>query len=410
MKKALFSFSLLILIIGNAFSADYYWVGGSGDWTELQHWASSPGGTGNAYATIPAIIDNVFFESHSFTIGSNAVSVGSSITFHDMNWTGATTYPIFTCGVNMDISGSLTLIPNMQFNNSGGQTTFISDSPETIITANKVLKNVTFNGNGSWTLVGYPLNVDNDISLMKGSLITAGYTVICSKFNSTPPVISNQRLLDIRNSTFNLKSSDNCPYLCWDVDNSGNSIYVISDNSTINFGGGFSTSTMKAGCGLHYNDVNFIAGPGMMLICNDTIRNATFSQDGYILGSNSIFNNTIIMGNGSIGDTLLLLCDVPLNTSYSNTDNRFNTVDIYHTGRVYGNHNVFNNLLFSTHPSYWGCGYPGGAEDGELHGNNDTIFDLLSFSREGKIFGTRNDINLCTFMCDGWVYWKTRVN
>ncbi|MEI8204206.1 MAG: PKD domain-containing protein, partial [Bacteroidota bacterium] len=226
---------------------------------------------------------------------------------------------------------------------------------------------------------------------------------MCSKFNSTPANPLSQRLLDIQNSTFNIKLADNCPYLSWDVDNTGNSILILSAGSTIYFGGSFTTSTMRAGCGLHYNDVNFIAGTGSLLLCNDTIRDVTFSYDGYILGQNNILNNVLIKGNGTIGDTTSYLCNLPLSPTYSNTNNRFDTVNIYHQGRVYGNHNLFHDLWFSTHAYYGGCDYPGNFQDGMIFGSNDTIFNTLLFDREGTISGTQNDINICTFLCDGWV-------
>lgn len=406
MKKLLLFLSLLISFIGSGFSANYYWVHGSGDWGDYSHhWATTSGGS-VFYASEPTLNDNVFFNNLSgFTGSLDSITVNSNISFHDMNWTGVTTNPRFKCGSNMDISGSLTFVPtpNMLFDNSGGQTTFISGTSEIIVSANQVFNSVTFNGNGSWTLQGYQLNVDNNISLLKGTLITNGYTVTCSKFSSLPPVNTNQRTLDIRNSVIKIKSSDNPPYLSWNVDNGGNSVHVISGNSTINFRGNNGISTMKAGCGLHYNDVNFLYDDGLLFVCTDTIRNTTFNYNGYVLGSSNIFNNVTIMGNGYIGDNSIILPLAPVSTD----NNRFNTVDIYHTGRVYGNHNVFNNVLFSTHPNscyYYACVYCGVTDNGELHGNRDTIFNLLSFIREGYIYGNQNVINISTFWCDGWIY------
>jgi gliding motility-associated-like protein len=404
MEKKLLAFIFLFVLISvTVHSSNYYWVGGNGYWHEYAtHWATTSGGS-TFHTSVPGQNDNVYFDVNSFTPSSDTVYVSDDIFFHDMSWVGVTTNPLFSCASNIRISGSLTLVSNMTFQNSGGQTTFVSDFDETINTGNKILKSVTFNGNGSWTLQNYMLNVDNDILLIKGTLHTNAFTVMCSKFVSTPADITSPRILDIRNSVIKIKSSDNGQYLSWKVDNSGNSMHVIYDNSTVEFRGSSGMSTMEAGCGLHYNDVNFLFDDGLMVVCTDTIRNATFNQNGYVLGSNNIFNNVTILGNGFIGDNSIILPLLPVNID----NNRFNTVDIYHKGRIYGDHNVFNNIYFSSHPSNCNpiiCVYCGATDDGELHGDNDTVTNLLSFKREGKIYGNLNVIKTCTYWCDGWVY------
>ena len=43
---------------------DYYWVGGSGQWTDVSHWATSSGGN-EFHPFTPSAIDNVFFDGNS---------------------------------------------------------------------------------------------------------------------------------------------------------------------------------------------------------------------------------------------------------------------------------------------------------------------------------------------------------
>ena len=175
----------------------------------------------------------------------------------------------------------------------------VSDNSETINSGGsaqnttKILKNVTFNGNGTWNLQSY-LNVDNDITLDKGTFISNGYGIMCSKFISTPSVNTNKRLLDIRNSVFKIKSSDNGLYLSWLVDNTGKSIYIKADGSTIEFRGSTGLSTMVCGCDLKYNDVHFLFDDGLMKICSDTIHNSNFDQNGEIQGDNTLLNDVNI--------------------------------------------------------------------------------------------------------------------
>lgn len=54
---------------------DYYWVGGSGDWTEASNWATSPGGS-TLHESPPSAIDDVFFDAHSFSGSGNIVNLG----------------------------------------------------------------------------------------------------------------------------------------------------------------------------------------------------------------------------------------------------------------------------------------------------------------------------------------------
>ena len=61
---ATFLFSLFLPI--SAFCADYYWIGGSGNWSDISHWATTSGGT-VTHPQVPTANDNVFFDQNSFT-------------------------------------------------------------------------------------------------------------------------------------------------------------------------------------------------------------------------------------------------------------------------------------------------------------------------------------------------------
>ena len=54
---------------------DYYWVGGSGFYDDVAHWASSSGG--DDYRSVePGPTDNVYFDENSgFTYGDNVVTI-----------------------------------------------------------------------------------------------------------------------------------------------------------------------------------------------------------------------------------------------------------------------------------------------------------------------------------------------
>ncbi|MHC1707938.1 MAG: PKD domain-containing protein [Bacteroidales bacterium] len=419
--RFLFSLSFMIISTLTSYSQiDYFWVGGSGQWEDYaHHWATTSGG--NTFHTAkPTLTCNVIFDDLSFTAQNQIVIVGDPNIFcHDMIWSNIPNGTTFVCGANINIGGSLTFASNMVLLNNSGVTSFDSDDFEVINTggSQNPLKNITINGNGTWTLQNY-LNVDNDITLDKGTLITDDHTLQCSKFISTPAINTNLRILDLGSSLFLINSANNLPYLSWNVDNSTGTFHVISNgNSLIQFQNTSGLSTMHAGVGLNYDDVKFM-GPGRLEIDFDTIRDATFIGPGEIIGDTNIVHDALFLDYGMINGHDNIFNDVVmqmdgdignLSLSGRNVDhNHFNLVDIWHRGRVYGNGNVFNDLFFSSHPEdccpfCLSCVYCGYYQDGELHGNNDTVYNQLIFTREGKIFGTHNYFNNTTFWCDGWV-------
>ncbi|MEK7224816.1 MAG: hypothetical protein AAB221_03945, partial [Bacteroidota bacterium] len=71
-KKSLSAFALFLFLIP-AFSADYYWVGNSGNWSDFAaHWATASGG-GTFHTAPPTSADSVFFDANSFSLALQAV-------------------------------------------------------------------------------------------------------------------------------------------------------------------------------------------------------------------------------------------------------------------------------------------------------------------------------------------------
>jgi len=119
-KGTIKMFAVLLLITA-AFplhAAKYYWVGGSGNWTDLNHWASTSGGT-KQYLTLPGEFDDVIFDANSgFTSTSKVVTMDSTAHCKDMNWAAATNTPVFNdlnAGYYLYVSGNITLSAGMTF-------------------------------------------------------------------------------------------------------------------------------------------------------------------------------------------------------------------------------------------------------------------------------------------------------
>ena len=62
LKKSLLLVCFYFLQISAFLAADYYWIGGSGNWSDPQKWALSSGGT--PAGTIPTGFDNAIFDGN----------------------------------------------------------------------------------------------------------------------------------------------------------------------------------------------------------------------------------------------------------------------------------------------------------------------------------------------------------
>ena len=76
--------------------ANRYWVGGTGNWSGAAHWSTASGGTGGA--SVPTSADSVYFDANSFTATGQTVTVDTTSSCLDMDWTGALYNPTFAGG------------------------------------------------------------------------------------------------------------------------------------------------------------------------------------------------------------------------------------------------------------------------------------------------------------------------
>lgn len=96
---------------------DYYWVGGTGNWSDFaNHWATSSGGN-EFHSTLPTDEDNLYFDNNSFTAQGQSVLIDDYFECHDLDFTGVQFSPSVSSndiGNNgLTITGSLTLTESM---------------------------------------------------------------------------------------------------------------------------------------------------------------------------------------------------------------------------------------------------------------------------------------------------------
>ena len=93
--------------------AGYYWVGGSGDWSDVNHWATSSGGSIKQMVP-PTLVDHVFFDANSFSAAGQTVNLDIDGVCANMTWLSALFNPTFAGSAStLEINGNLTLSPNM---------------------------------------------------------------------------------------------------------------------------------------------------------------------------------------------------------------------------------------------------------------------------------------------------------
>jgi len=190
---------LLLVIFNSAFcilnstfapAANYYWVGGTGNWSNYTaHWATSSGG--NVFQPhVPSSFDNVYFDANSFTAPGQIVTNDTTIAYClDMDWTGATNNPTFEAAninIQLKIFGSLTLNPNVNFSFNGALTLTSFNPGKTIQTFSRVLQcPIEFNGaGGEWTLLD-SLTTTRSIKLTYGTLRTNDNNIRALSFESS---------------------------------------------------------------------------------------------------------------------------------------------------------------------------------------------------------------------------------
>jgi len=335
-------------IINAAGGTDYYWVGGTGDYNDASHWASTSGGAGGA--GVPNINDNVFFDANSFTApGQIVTAIGDAshnVNCKDMDWTGATNDPVVAGAATefLKIYGSLTFIPNMSFDFSGKVYFEATDPGHTVICAGLLMDNdyIYFNGDGGeWTLQD-ELNVGDEIIYLNyGTLSTNGQPVFADRFYSNN---TNTRTLILGSSVLTLAENTTYAFLF-----NGTNLTLDAGTSLIKFptaGGGMNCT----GSGnLGFYDV----------ICEALTGNSQ------IANQNGSFNTIVYNNNGTLQD-----------------GNTVDSVTFTGNGIIYDNNNNINYLEFNANATIngnngiYGEVFMGG--DGNIVGNN--TFGTLEFT------------------------------
>ncbi|MEZ5021764.1 MAG: hypothetical protein R2728_00625 [Chitinophagales bacterium] len=154
-KISLLLFTLITFTF-QGFSQDYFWVGGSGNWTDVSHWATTSGGT-SFHSAPPGANNDVYFDANSFDANNQEVTLDAdSLLCKNLNFSGVTNSPKFGFEDYYDrifIHGDFTIVEDMQW---GFQQTYL------------VGENIDINTNNVWipsTFYISPTNENTNVNL-----------------------------------------------------------------------------------------------------------------------------------------------------------------------------------------------------------------------------------------------------
>ena len=265
MKKSIITFSFFVFFT-SLFAQDYYWVGGSGNWSDYDnHWATSSGGT-TFHTQAPTSSDNVIFDVNSFDSFGQVVTLDEHANCLSMDWTGVTNFPVIDGNDHdMNIYGSLTLSADMTADFEDLE--FESNTSGNTITTNGTdlgtSSNFRLNGTGGeWTLmdnlscyrffmIAGTLNTNDNNLDIDNNFITSGTIAKVLNLGSSQISASSWRMLGtnltvnagtskISVSTFYSDELGDGPYDYYDVEFS-------SDGGSLRYSASFNTITIPAG-------------------------------------------------------------------------------------------------------------------------------------------------------------------
>jgi gliding motility-associated-like protein len=108
LRRLWFTIFILVGILPVSKSADYYWVGGSGDWFIISNWATVSGGTIPPLG-LPDSTDNIFFDSLSFSGTSQTVTINGTFRCKNLFFSGVQNRSPRLSGGNLSVYGSVKL-------------------------------------------------------------------------------------------------------------------------------------------------------------------------------------------------------------------------------------------------------------------------------------------------------------
>lgn len=373
MRKKLLLFLLALSAI-KANAADYYWVGGGGSWSDLNHWRLGSSG-GSIPSIVPSSADNVFFTSAS---GFGTTTVAKTVTLdangfcNNMTWAiDVPNSPRFirsTSAFSLEIWGNALLAPS---------TTYAVAFTFKGATANTITTNGTVIGEFGMEIDKATGSLTVTDSLVQGTLTNSSgtnQTVLTSgTFNIAGKKVSGYQFYSQNTNTRTLEMTNANVNYRYQYRVTGTGKTINASGSTLTAQGYYYTD------GGTYNRVIATVGstPGTFSIDSTTFTSITFTEasaasgaalrygntvtDSLIfLGAGRLFNNNTVahvrfgmqsylMGTGNIIGTMQCLHDFQVSNNFTNTVDTL-LLAANHTSTFKGTFNINKYLLVNGAP------------------------------------------------------------
>jgi len=285
---------LFVSTFSTSFAATYFWIGGTGNWSDPAHWSLSSGGP--SAGAIPTAADNVSFDAASSLTGASTITMNVPVTVVNFNFSLAPNFTLSGALTSIEVRGNLIGNSTATITYSGAIHMF-SSSPASQLTsggrtwANNFVFTASLGTNG--VILTDALTTTGSISVTAGIFNSNSKTINCSTFSSTN---GGDRELTLSNSIVNLSGTS------WTVTPSGggNTLAFNAIGSTINLNN--ATTVNFSGGGLTYNTLNSQALVLEMLGSN-AFGTSTLSPSSTLkLENNTLHTFSSLILNGTCSD------------------------------------------------------------------------------------------------------------
>jgi gliding motility-associated-like protein len=273
-RKLSILFMLLVPAVLSA--ANYYWVGGSGPWHDINHWATSSGGTVK-HSVVPSPADDVIFDQNSFSATGQTVSLpGGLATCRDFRVINLTHNVALnaTAGSILKVYGSMKLNRKMSFPACPLYFEATTAGHHIDLDSINLANNVIFDGiGGTWYLDGFFSGTAIEVQFQNGSLYTQGHDLKLRSFISSG---STQRLLNFNQSEINLVSTASF---------GSNNLNLSALASIFRLSANNAYFQITGANPLSFNDLQFTGNGGTMNTTSSSFHDILFKGQASITGT-----------------------------------------------------------------------------------------------------------------------------
>jgi hypothetical protein len=194
---------------GSATSRTLYWVGGTGNWNDVNRWSLSSGGAGGQCP--PTSIDDVIFDNSSFSLTNQTVTMNvPNADCRNMTWSVTTRTPNFASNSsanNLNIYGTLAMVAAQGTWATGMNVYFLGTGTKTINSGGKTFGPVFFAGTGTWSnLAAWQTGV---MTVSQAATLNFTNNITTSTFNVNAAANITFSALATMTNTLNITSGAN---------------------------------------------------------------------------------------------------------------------------------------------------------------------------------------------------------